>query len=236
MNRQYIGARYVPKFFENPNGSNEWINGIGYEPLTIVTYLNNSFTSKKAVPVGINVLNTDYWVNTGNYNSQVAEYQQQIINLTTEVNNQFNVINGRLNTIEAKEVRAFVDEKTQNINLTFDKVTYLNSGIYISPKSTAIFEISFNNTNSSGANFGIGYGKNNTSTELTQLERLDKMSGIAINEKISTTFIAINTDTAPITLYLYAYTNAQNCVINNLKILSIRANASYDSSRELNII
>ena len=46
INRQYIGARYVPKFFDN-NGSTEWVKGIGYEPLTIVTYLNNSFTSKK---------------------------------------------------------------------------------------------------------------------------------------------------------------------------------------------
>lgn len=68
---QYVGARYVPKFFENPNGSAEWISGVPYEPLTIVTYLGNSYTSKIPVPAGINVTNTQYWAATGNYNAQL---------------------------------------------------------------------------------------------------------------------------------------------------------------------
>ena len=37
--RQYIGARYVPKF-SNPI---EWNRNNSYEALTIVTYLNNSY-------------------------------------------------------------------------------------------------------------------------------------------------------------------------------------------------
>lgn len=41
--RQYIGARYVPKYFENPDGSNDWLEGVTYEPLTIVTYAGNIF-------------------------------------------------------------------------------------------------------------------------------------------------------------------------------------------------
>lgn len=72
--RQYIGARYVPKFYVGSTG-NQWDNGVGYEALTIVTYLNNSYTSKKDVPAGVGnpADNTDYWVCTGNYNAQVAE-------------------------------------------------------------------------------------------------------------------------------------------------------------------
>ena len=35
--REYIGARYVPKFFENENGTPEWAPNVQYEPLTIVT-------------------------------------------------------------------------------------------------------------------------------------------------------------------------------------------------------
>ena len=45
-NRQYIGARYVPKFADPV----EWNSALSYEALTIVTHLGNSFTSKKPVP------------------------------------------------------------------------------------------------------------------------------------------------------------------------------------------
>lgn len=77
-NLQYVGARYVPKFFENPNGSAEWLSGVPYEALTVVTYLGNSYTSKIPVPAGVDVTNTKYWVATGNFNSQVQEYQEVV--------------------------------------------------------------------------------------------------------------------------------------------------------------
>lgn len=76
--RQYIGARYVPKFFENPNGSTEWIKDVPYEALTIVTYLGNSYTSKKPVPANTNITNTEYWVITGNYNAQIENYRKEV--------------------------------------------------------------------------------------------------------------------------------------------------------------
>lgn len=78
--RQYIGARYVPKFSDPI----EWNNERSYEALTIVTYLNNSYTSKKPVPVGVDITNKEYWALTGNYNSQVEEYRQ----ITVDVSNR----------------------------------------------------------------------------------------------------------------------------------------------------
>ena len=80
-NRQYVGARYVPKFFENVNGSWEWAQGFQYEPLTIVRYGDNSYTSKKMVPdtVGSPNLNPEYWANTGNYNGMIQEIQNQLV-------------------------------------------------------------------------------------------------------------------------------------------------------------
>lgn len=79
--RQYIGARYVPAFYENSDGTSEWRTGVAYEPLTIVTYNANSYTSKKYVPatIGDPSVNPGYWVQTANFNQQVAD-------LTTEVN------------------------------------------------------------------------------------------------------------------------------------------------------
>ena len=73
VTRQYVGARYVPKF-ANPI---EWSAERTYEPLEMVTYLNNTYTSKKPVPQGVEITNPDYWVITGNYNAQVEQYRQQ---------------------------------------------------------------------------------------------------------------------------------------------------------------
>lgn len=73
-NRQYVGARYVPKFADPV----EWNGALSYEALTIVTHLGNSFTSKKPVPAGVDIGNGEYWVNTGNYNEQVERYTQEV--------------------------------------------------------------------------------------------------------------------------------------------------------------
>lgn len=83
MTRQYIGARYVPKFFADENGDPSWRDSIPYEALTIVMYLGNSYTSKKAVPIGVQIDNTEYWVLTGAYNAQVEQYRKEVENLIT---------------------------------------------------------------------------------------------------------------------------------------------------------
>lgn len=82
MVRQYIGARYVTKIYENSldPSSAEWEAGVTYEPLTMVTYLNSSYLSKKAVPgsVGDPAANPSYWVVTGAYNGQIAQLQNDV--------------------------------------------------------------------------------------------------------------------------------------------------------------
>jgi len=88
--RQYIGARYVTKVYENSldPSSAEWESGRSYEPLTLVTYLNSSYLSKKEVPasVGDPASNPTYWVITGAYNGQIATLQSQIDALNISVN------------------------------------------------------------------------------------------------------------------------------------------------------
>ena len=97
INRQYVGARYVPKIM------GEWNKALQYEALSVVTYMGNSFTSKVPVPANVEINNTDYWVNTGNYNAQVTEYKEIVKkeiedrkNADTEIsNNLTNEINNR---------------------------------------------------------------------------------------------------------------------------------------------
>lgn len=72
--REYIGARYVPLFANPP----EWDNSRGYEPLTIVLYQGNSYTSTQTVPPGIDIDNTEFWLLTGNYNAQIEQYRQEV--------------------------------------------------------------------------------------------------------------------------------------------------------------
>ena len=79
--RQYIGARYVPMFFENSaTGDSTWASNTPYEPLTIVTWNNFSYTSKKKVPatVGAPNLNTEYWVLTGDYTGAIGDISQRL--------------------------------------------------------------------------------------------------------------------------------------------------------------
>lgn len=82
INRQYVGARYVPKVM------GEWNKAIQYEALSIVTYAGNSFTSKVPVPANIDISNKTYWVNTGNYNAQVEAYRQQTSQLENHLNSE----------------------------------------------------------------------------------------------------------------------------------------------------
>lgn len=82
INRQYVGARYVPKVM------GEWNKALQYEALSIVTYAGNSFTSKVPVPANIDISNKTYWVNTGNYNAQVEAYRQQTAQLENHLNSE----------------------------------------------------------------------------------------------------------------------------------------------------
>ena len=80
INRQYVGARYVPKIM------GEWNKALQYEALSVVTYMGNSFTSKVPVPANsIDINNTDYWVNTGNYNAQVESYREDVGNVKNSI-------------------------------------------------------------------------------------------------------------------------------------------------------
>ena len=66
--RQYIGARYVPLY------AGHWDSTRNYEPLTIVDDANgNSYTSKKDVPAGTALSNTDYWVQTSSFSGATCK-------------------------------------------------------------------------------------------------------------------------------------------------------------------
>lgn len=78
---QYIGMRYVPKFADPI----EWDGAKAYENLIIVTYNNESYTSRCPVPPGIDITNTRYWAKTGAYNAQVEQLKGSVEDLSSQV-------------------------------------------------------------------------------------------------------------------------------------------------------
>lgn len=103
--RQYVGARYVP-LFADPL---EWSDTIGYGPLTVVLHEGNSYTSRQSVPVGIDINNTAYWAETGNYNAQVEAYRQEVLTFDGRITANANAIAAETQARESEVAEAMAD-------------------------------------------------------------------------------------------------------------------------------
>jgi hypothetical protein len=142
INRQYVGARYVPKIM------GEWNKALQYEALSVVTYMGNSFTSKVPVPANVEINNTDYWVNTGDYNAQVEEYRKITLetkelanntntDLQTFKKNQTNT-NNELNKKIAVTTSALNNEFNNKIDLTTSALNNLKNVVFDGDTPTVI--------------------------------------------------------------------------------------------------
>lgn len=102
INRQYVGARYVPKIM------GEWNKALQYEALSVVTHMGNSFTSKVPVPPNIDITNETYWVNTANYNAQVSNLTNELNDFKTitqtNINNLKTSVNGKHTNFREKNL------------------------------------------------------------------------------------------------------------------------------------
>lgn len=101
--REYVGARYVPTF-ATPI---DWNSANTYEPLTIVLHEGNSYTSRQAVPAGIQITNTTYWAQTGNYNAQIEQYRQDVAALANKF--PVSVLDGGTGGTDAATARTNLD-------------------------------------------------------------------------------------------------------------------------------
>lgn len=110
--REYVGARYVP-VFANPA---EWDNTRGYEPLTIVLYQGNSFTSVQYVPTGVDINNTEYWLQTGNWNAQIEAYREEVLRYDGRITQNSKDIEANMNSIANEATaRASADTALQQL-------------------------------------------------------------------------------------------------------------------------
>jgi len=98
----YVGHRYVPKIM------GEWNQEETYEGLSIVTHKGTSYTSKKRVPIGIDISNEDYWAVTGNYNAQIENYRSEVESFDGRIlknMNDIELLDTKLNEVESFDGR-----------------------------------------------------------------------------------------------------------------------------------
>lgn len=77
--KKYIGARYTPKFM------GAWDAQTVYAALSVVYANEQSYVSRKTVPAGTELSNTEYWVKSADWNAQVAEYNRNVENYNKNV-------------------------------------------------------------------------------------------------------------------------------------------------------
>lgn len=112
--KQYIGARYVPRFADPI----VWDKNKAYESLEMVTYLGATYTSRVPVPPGVEITNTDYWALTGNYNVQVEEYRQAVEQLKQQHTQDVDNLQGQITDNDQKDTAAITELTNELTHLT----------------------------------------------------------------------------------------------------------------------
>lgn len=114
--RQYVGARYVPLFGRKDEESIEWDNTKPYEPLTIVLYQGDSFTSRQYVPAGIDITNQEFWALTGNYNAQIEAYREEVLTYDARISENSSAIEELEQNLNAEieELEQDLSAETEN--------------------------------------------------------------------------------------------------------------------------
>lgn len=91
----YKGLRYVPVFADPI----EWNSANSYEALTIVIHEGNSYTSKMAVPIGIDIMNETFWVKTFDFNAQLELVNSSIGKVEKEYLKIFDNVQSMINDL-----------------------------------------------------------------------------------------------------------------------------------------
>ena len=208
----YVGHRYVPKI------EGEWDNSKLYEPLSIVQYQGNSFTSRQYVPVGVEITNEEYWVSTGNYNAQIEQYRQDVRNLETNTNNLNDEIvnarngettlNDRLDKDKQDIIERAINVKTlgakgdgvtddteilqQAIDLGFDEgyPVYVPNGKYIITKPLKVYGSS-KATDTNTGDSTVLYGESRATTKFIKKTN-ETINAVDTNLNVDTIVLVTN--------------------------------------------
>ena len=89
--RQYIGARYVPKFMGTYDPTTD------YEALCVVDNgLGTSYIAKVPTPAGTPLTDTDYWIISGSTNGAIIQLQNDV----AQLQNDYSALDGKVDGVK----------------------------------------------------------------------------------------------------------------------------------------
>lgn len=97
IQRQYIGARYVPLLAEPL----AWSIDSTYDYLTMVVNNQVSYISRKNVPAGTEITNVEYWAEIGSYDAHIAQLHDQLTELKDNTEFQFQRTDTLINVVDS---------------------------------------------------------------------------------------------------------------------------------------
>lgn len=192
----YIGSRYVPQI------EGLWDINKEYESLSIVVDVNsNSYTSKKNVPAGIELTNTEYWVKTGNFEGAI-EQELEVIR------GQITIIEQDITNLENKDT--LNEQEITNIK---NSITTINQSLV-----TMSQQVSLNGQNIDDLDYEMQLLKQKTENLPTLLYKDNALTG-TLHE------IELVVDAGNYEILLSANESSTNsAMIKNLHLLKITDN------------
>lgn len=209
----YVGARYIPMFSKHNDGV--WDINHAYEPLEIVLYGGNSYTSKTFIPAGIELTNKTYWALTGNYNAQYEQLNQNYVSLVED----FNELKSYFSYVTPQMYGAKgdgVNDDTNAINLAIADV---NNGVNVLffPAGNYLISTTLNTINNNGCVIrGAGNGDSTIIMNGTTGYMLSVTGSNTIIENLTFTNKVTPTAGGAITAYTTFGLKVRNCYCSNV--------------------
>lgn len=187
----YIGARYLPIIGRKNESSAEWDNSEPYEPLTVVLYQGNSYTSRQYVPTGIDISNTEYWIESANYNAQVAAYRHEVSTFDGRITDNEDAIAGE---VTARENAITTEAAARNTAIEAEATARANADTALQNADTALSGRITTNSQAISAEEDARLSADTALSNRINTEIINRESGdSAINAKLGSGFSSTST-------------------------------------------
>ena len=134
--QKIIGERYVPLHC----GKWDTTKNTEYGSLSVVYYGGKSYTSKKPVPQGVDILNTEYWVESFDYNEQYKILSDKVDSFNLSNDNEVTSIKNKVSNIEQ-------EQQTQNTAIAENDASIENLRIGVNKNTESIEALKTKATN-----------------------------------------------------------------------------------------
>ena len=159
-----------------------WSEDTSYEYLTLVasTDFGKSYISKRNVPAGTPLTNTNYWIPAADYNAQMAQIQQDLDSLETSVDSEISTLQTKVDSMSAAS--------RENVFAVFSDSTFQrNPDPATSEMVTSVVEFMQQLMPAATVK---NYGRGGTGTNYL----VEKLNSLSVDTSVDTVLIAYGTN------------------------------------------